>query len=205
MKTELEKRCLELSFKHNLSHLSSVLTSVNLIDKIYSVKKDDEPFILSNGHAALALYVVLEKYKGINPEDYIKKYGTHPNRCIKDGLYCSTGSLGQGITVAVGMAMANRSRNVYVLTSDGEMTEGSCWEALRIATELKLENLRITVNANGYSAYKKVDTDWLDLRMQYFYPSLVVRTNLFDYPDWLQGYDAHYVKMDEKMYREALL
>ena len=55
---KLEKRVVELSYKHGLTHLSSVLTSVNVIDKIYQVKEKTDPFILSNGHAALALYVV---------------------------------------------------------------------------------------------------------------------------------------------------
>ena len=72
------------------------------------------------------------------------------------------------------------------------MTEGCCWEALRIAGEQQLENLRVTVNANGWSAYNKVDVDLLDLCMQYFYPSLVVKTDMFKWPEWLQNVDGHY-------------
>lgn len=202
--TELKKRIVDLAYKHKLTHISSCLNAIDAIDKIYSIKKDNEPFILSQGHAGLALYVVLEKYKKIDAEYLIKKHGTHPSRDEKDGIYCSTGSLGQGLTVAVGMALADKSRNVYVLTSDGEMAEGASWEALRLASEYQLENLRITCIANGYSAYGKVDTDLLDLRMQYFYPSLVVRVNLFAYPDFLQGLEGHYVKLDEKKYKEIL-
>lgn len=204
MMNDLEKRIIELSYKHKLSHLSSCLTSVNLIDSIYSSKQKDEPFVLCNGHAGLALYVVLEKYEGRNAEELIEKHGVHPNRDLENGIYVSTGSLGQGLPIAVGMALADRSRNVYCLTSDGDMAEGSNWEALRIAGELKLENLRVTVNANGLSAYQKVDTDLLDMRMQYFFPSLVIRTNVYKYPDWMQGLNGHYVTMTEEMYREAL-
>jgi transketolase N-terminal domain/subunit len=63
---ELEKRILEISYKNKLSHLSSNLTAVNIIDEIYCIKGNTNPFILSSGHAGLALYVVLEKYYGIN-------------------------------------------------------------------------------------------------------------------------------------------
>jgi transketolase len=197
----LRKRILEISHKYKLSHIGSCLTSVDIIDHIYKVKKKKEPFILSNGHAGLALYVVLEKHEGKDAEALWVNHGTHPSRSSQDGICCSTGSLGQGLTVAVGMALANSKRNVYVLTSDGEMAEGSCWEALRIAADLRLENLRISVVANGLSAYGKVDVDLLDLRMQYFYPSLVVKTDLFSYPEWLQGLAGHYVVMDDKQYK----
>jgi len=160
---------------------------------------------LSQGHAFAALAVVLEKYEGQDAEKLVAKYMTHPTRSPEEGIWCSTGSLGQGLTVAVGMALADRSKDVYVLTSDGEMAEGACWEALRIAGEQRLENLRITVNANGFSAYNKVDVDLLDLRMQYFYPSLVIKTNMFKWPSWLAGVDGHYQKIDtEKRYKEIL-
>lgn len=200
---DLEKRLTEIAYKLKLTHLSAYYTAINLIDHIYSVKKDDDVFILSQGHAFAALAVVLEKYKGLNAEKLVKKYMTHPTRSKKEFIDCSTGSLGQGLTIAVGMALADRTKNVYVLTSDGEMTEGCCWEALQIASDNRLENLRITVNCNGYSAYNKVDIDLLDLRMQYFYPSLCVRTNMFKYPDWLQGVDGHYQGIDSpERYKE---
>ena len=205
MLTKLEKRLVDIAYELKLSHLSAYFTAVEIIDNIFSVKKKDEPFVLSQGHAFAALAVVLEKYEGKNALELVRKHGTHPTRCEEDCIDLSTGSLGQGLTVAVGMALADRSKNVYVMTSDGEMTEGSCWEALRIAGEQRLENLRVTVNANGWSAYNKVDTDLLDLRMQYFYPSLVVKTNMFKYPQWLQGVDGHYSIIDsEEKYKEML-
>jgi len=198
----LEKRVIDLSYKHQLSHIGSCLNCVNTIDSIYGVKKKNEPFILSNGHAGLALYAVLEKHEGRDAEKLLKKHGVHPNRDVKNGIYCSTGSLGQGLPIAVGAALSNRKRNVYVMVSDGEMAEGSCWEALRVAAELRLENLRITVIANGYSAYGLVDAALLDLRMQYFYPSLVLKTNLFKYPEFLQGVDGHYHILSKEDYEE---
>jgi len=201
---ELEKRIITLSYKYRLSHIGSCLTSCHIIDNIYQVKMKNEPFILSNGQAGLALYAVLEKHEGKDAEKLWKKHGTHPNRDLKDGIWCSTGSLGQGLPIGVGMALANRKRNVYVLTSDGEMNEGSCWEALRIASEQKLENLRINVIGNGYTAYGKTDVDLLDLRMQYFYPSLMVKTNLFAFPEFLQGLNGHYCVLNYKQYKEIM-
>ena len=201
---KLERRCLDLSYKHGLTHLSSVLTSVNIIDRIHLIKGKDEPFILDNGHAFLALAVVLEKEYGKDAEALVLKHGTHQNRDLEDGIWCSTGSLGQGLPIAVGMALANRNRNVYCVTSDGAMAEGSNWEALRIANEQKLENLRITVIGNGYSAYGKTDVDWLDLRMQEHYPALVVKVDMFKYPDFLQGLEGHYHKLTKEEYEEAI-
>jgi transketolase len=199
---KLQKRLVDIAYKKKLSHLSSCLTALQLIDHIYLVKSHDEPFILDNGHAGLALYVVLEKNYFKDAEALFEKHGVHPNRDADDLIDCSTGSLGQGLPIAVGMALADRSKNVYVLTSDGAMAEGSNWEALRIAGEQRLENLRVTANANGHSALGNTDTDLLDTRMQYFYPSLVAKTNLLNFPGWLQGVAGHYVTMDEEMYKE---
>jgi transketolase len=205
MLNDIEKRIIEISYKLKLTHISAYLTACNLIDGIYSTKKKDEPFILSQGHAFAALAVVLEKYEGQDAEKLVAKYMTHPTRNMEEGIWCSTGSLGQGLTVAVGMALADRTKDVYVLTSDGEMCEGCCWEALKIAADQHLENLKVTVNANGFSAYNKVDVDLLDLRMQYFYPSLVIKTNMFKFPTWLQGVDGHYQSINSPERYEEIL
>lgn len=199
-----EHRILEISYKHKLSHISSCLTAFRLIDNIFKVKGINEPFILDNGHAGLALYVALEKWHFKDAEQLLEKHGIHPNRDLQNEIYCSTGSLGQGLPVAVGMAIADRSRNVYVLTSDGALKEGSNWEALRIAGEMRLENLRITVNANGWGAYHKIDTELLDTRLQFFYPSLVLKTSLLDQPPFLQGIQGHYHVMSREDYEEVI-
>lgn len=199
---QLEKRVIDISYKHKLSHISSCLTAVNVIDKIFEIKKPEDPFVLSAGHAGLALYVVLEKREGKDAEQLLLKHGVHPNRDEADGIHVSTGSLGQGLPIVVGMALANPSKTYYVLLTDGECAEGSIWEALRIAGDFKLQNLRVAVNANGTSAYKNTDVDWLDLVLQHFYPTMMVKTNLFALPSWLQGVHGHYVVLDEEKYKE---
>ena len=200
--SKLEKQIIDISYKKKLSHLGSCLTTVRLIDMIFQAKKKEDPFILSNGHAGLALYVVLEKWGYAHAEELFDKHGVHPSRDIEHGIVASAGSLGHGLGIAVGMAIADRTRDVYVMVSDGEMAEGSCWEALRIAGELRLENLKVMINANGYSAYSKTDTEVMDLRMQYFYPSLMQRTNMYAWPEYLQGLEGHYHVLTDEEYKE---
>jgi transketolase len=145
----------------------------------------------------------LEKYGLGNAEELFKKHGTHPNRDIEHGIFASSGSLGHGIGIAVGMAFLNRNRNVFVMTSDGECTEGSVWEALRIARDNMLMNLRIIVIANGFGANGKIDTDDLRYRLNTFYPSpacQVIEKHLFSFPEYLQGLEGHYVKLDKEKY-----
>lgn len=201
---KLELRVLEISHKLKLSHLSSCLNAVNVIDMIYQVKKQEDIVVLSAGHLGLALYVVLEKNGLGNAEELFEKHGVHPNRDLDHGIHVSTGSLGQGLPIAVGMALANRNRDVFVISTDGEMNEGSMWEALRVAAENRLENLKVSILANGYSAYGTVDEDWLEQRVMAFYPCMVVRTNMFKYPDWLQGLQGHYHVMSDENYQEIL-
>ncbi len=147
---DLKKRILEISYKNKLSHLGSCLTAVDIIKEIYDKKKENEPFVLSSGHAGLGLYCVLEARGGRNAEEIFSHHGVHPDRCNECGIDCSTGSLGQGLPIAVGMALADRSKNVYCLISDGEYSEGSIWESLRIKREQTLDNLIIYCNFNSW-------------------------------------------------------
>ena len=93
MDVNLSKKILEIAYKHKLSHLGSYFSSVDIIDYIYEEKGDEDIFILSSGHCALALYVVLEKYHGLDAEKLFKKHGGHPHLCEEDHIYCSTGGL----------------------------------------------------------------------------------------------------------------
>jgi transketolase len=199
----LKKRILEISYKNKLSHLGSYFSSVNIIDNIYSLMKERDIFILSSGHCALALYVVLEKYKGINAEKLFKKHGGHPHRCEKDYLHCSTGSLGMGITAAIGRAIADPQRMVYCLISDGECAEGSIWESLRFIERHNIKNIKIYVNANGYAAYESVDLQYLENRLKSFLPSInIVYTDTNVFP-FLCGLNAHYHVMSKEDYEMA--
>ena len=200
----LKKRILEIAYKNKLSHLGSYLSSVGIIDEIYKTKNHDDIFILSSGHASLALYVTLEKYEDKNAEELFLKHGGHPHLNEDDGIYCSTGSLGLGITVAVGRALANKNRKVYVLISDGECAEGSIWESLRFIKENNLSNIEVYVNINGYAAYDKVDIKYLTDRLKVFLPPINIRyTSVNQYP-FLKGLNAHYHIMSEEDYKSTL-
>ena len=202
--SHLKKRITEIAYKNKLSHLGSYLSSVDIIDKIYKTKNKEDIFILSSGHAALALYAVIEKYEGKDAEELFLKHGGHPHRDEDNGIYCSTGSLGMGITVAVGRAIANKNRKVYVLISDGECAEGSIWESLRYIQESNLSNIEVYVNVNGYAAYDKVDTKYLVDRLKVFLPRINIRyTSVNQYP-FLRGLNAHYHVMSEKDYKSTL-
>ncbi len=193
---ELKERIMEIAKKYHLSHVSSCITTADILDTVYQIKQYKEPVILSNGHAGLALYCALEKYGGKNAEELYLKHGTHPNLDPKNGIWCSSGSLGCGFPIALGMALSNRMQDVYCVTSDGEWAEGSMWETLRTAARYHVANLIVLVNANGFSAYQDVDTDRLMWEIAAFVkencPKVsVIRTKN---PEGYEGVAGHYTK-----------
>lgn len=120
---------------------------------------DRDRFVLSKGHASPLLYAVLAE-KGVIEEDELltfRKLNTrlqgHPDLNELDGIDMSTGSLGQGISAAVGMALANRieknDHRIYALVGDGEAEEGQVWEASMAAGHYKLDNLCVIIDENG--------------------------------------------------------
>lgn len=128
-------------------------------------------FVLSKGHASAALYSVLAQ-KGFFPVEELmtfRKLGSrlqgHPStRTGLEGIEVSTGSLGQGLSIATGVALAlklnNNPANVFVLLGDGEMQEGSVWEALMSAAHKKLDNLIIVIDKNNL----QIDGDTNDVK-----------------------------------------
>lgn len=196
----IERRIIDITYQERLSHLSSCLSAWPIIHEIYNEKKEDEVFILSNGHAGLALYCELENRYGIDPVMLLHKHGIHPGKDLENKLYCSTGSLGSGLPIAVGRALANRDKNVYVMISDGEAAEGSIWESLRFVKETKLDNLKIYVNINGMSAYDYLNVEYLITRLKAFLPSINIR--LSDPPEFkfATGLLTHYYVMKPEDY-----
>ena len=122
---------------------------------------------MDNGHAALSWYVVLESLGGIDAEEMLKKHGIHANRDVENGLFASNGSLSH-TGIALGFAIANRNRKVFLIISDGSATEGSLAESLRIAKTLNLTNLEIHANFNGYTATSEIDIDYWEQFMKGF-------------------------------------
>ncbi len=223
----IKRRILEISYESHLSHIGSCLSAVDLINGIYNIKRKDEKFVLSNGHAGIALYVILEKNKHIQKEE-IKKLFIHPDRNEKLNIHVSTGSLGQGLPIAVGMAIANPKRKIYCMISDGECAEGSIWEALRIAKERKIHNLKVVVNYNGWAGYDETSSSLIDRFSGFGYevkkinghdaksidkalksepqgkPIIIFAITRSDQFLFLKGQDAHYHTMTRENYEEAM-
>lgn len=181
------KEILRISKKLNLSHIGSCLTTLQVLETIYKVKKPNDLVILDNAHAHLAHLM----FTTDNAQDLIEKYGIHCD--TRAGCVISGGSLGHAGGYGIGMALVNRKRDVYVVFSDGSMAEGSNWEALRIREELGLYNMKCYFNFNGNSALKEIDLVELTDRVYAFCPDAFIFFT--SCPDKYQGIQGHYCKV----------
>ena len=129
------------------------------IDTANPTWENRDRFVLSKGHCSPALYAVLA-VRGFFPEADLKlfrsikgHYSGHPDMCNVKGVDMSTGSLGQGLSTAVGMALAAKLNKAdyrtYVICGDGEIEEGQIWEAVMAGAKWKLDNLCVFVDVNG--------------------------------------------------------
>ncbi len=148
---KLRNRILEVALRDGMGHIPSALSILDIIWVLYDrVMTENDQFILSKGHGCMALYAVLEE-KGFL--DWSEKLWGHPKR--GGAILASTGSLGHGLPMAVGLAMAKKikgeSGRVFVLVGDGECNEGTTWESAMIAAHHKLDNLTVIVDQNHSS------------------------------------------------------
>jgi transketolase len=165
---------------------------VEILWDIYS-KHPNDVVILSNGHAGLALYCTIEHFFGINAESLLLKHGIHPCYDPENKIYCSTGSLGCGLPIAIGYAIAGRS--THCIISDGECAEGSVWESLSFIEEHNIP-IEVCVNMNGFAAYKEVNRKQLSEKLMLFYPKIKIYLTSNDpFPNTI---GAHYTKMNKE-------
>jgi transketolase len=169
---KIRARAVWMSYVGDSPHLGSQLSCVDLmvaayfsalrIDPQNAADPDRDRFILSKGHAAPALYAVLAE-RGFFSQELIEHYNEDGGRLPEQpspgsvpGLEAATGSLGHGLPIGVGMAIAGkiakRNYRVFVVLSDGECNEGSVWEAAMYAPAQKLENLIVLVDFNRWQA-----------------------------------------------------
>lgn len=153
----IRKKMINLSLEKNLCHLAPALSCIDMIYVLYKdILTKDDKFILSKGHACISLYTILREI-GLNPNVDCG----HPDIDIKNGIECTTGSLGHGLPIAVGMAFAKKIKgekgHIYVLMGDGECQEGTTWESLLIASRYKLNNLTIIIDKNNIQAIDFID------------------------------------------------
>jgi transketolase len=166
---QIRQIILEQSKRAHVGHIGSALSIADIVATLYTNvlqipdpnALDRDRFILSKGHAVLAVYAALF-LKGWISEASLNTYcadgsllGVHPEHALY-GIDFSTGSLGQGLSMAVGAALAARlqqsSRRVFALLSDAECNEGSVWEAAMFAAHHQVANLVVLLDLNGQQA-----------------------------------------------------
>ncbi len=165
IKRDCQYKILSLYKKANAGHIGSSLSCLDLLVYIFFKKfQDGDKVILSKGHAALALYVVLSK-AGFFPESELETFyqdGTflaaHPPCGNKlNGVIFGTGSLGHGLSLSTGLAFSNKftkkKSNIYCIISEGDCNEGSTWEAALFAGQHKLSNLVVLMDNNGLQGF----------------------------------------------------
>lgn len=168
LQKNLRKKIIEISHKAKSGHIGSSLSCIDLIIAILVFhKKNNEDFILSKGHAALALYVTLNYLKVIDDKQLETFYqnGTklaaHPSPNSFKEIPFATGSLGHGLPQGTGIAYANKIKNkklkTFVLMSDGETNEGTTWESAHFAASKKLSNLVVIVDNNELQGFGKTN------------------------------------------------
>ena len=164
---EIRRKILRASRDSGHDHIPTSFSIVEMLSAVYETMRHDparpkweerDLFVLSKGHASLGFYCALAQYGYLKDEElrtfgaFESRLGCHPDRHKVPGVEVSTGSLGHGISVAVGMALAFRlqgsERKVYTLIGDGESNEGTVWESLMVATHLKLANLTVLYDNN---------------------------------------------------------
>jgi transketolase len=172
--SRVRRLILEQAMRAHVGHIGSALSVADIITALYSGvlripsarHPERDRFILSNGHAVLALYAVLF-LKGFITQAQLESFstdfsllGVHPEHRLP-GIDFSTGSLGQGLSYGVGAALAARwqhsNRRVFVVVSDAECNEGALWEAVMFAAHHRLANLTCIIDLNGQQALGYTD------------------------------------------------
>ena len=157
-------RLLQMHFESRVGHIGGNLSALDILLTVYhDCLTETDQFVLSKGHAAGALYVTLWSMGRLSDDD-LKKFhgegtrlsGHPPQQGISDILF-ATGSLGHGLGLAAGLALAKRYQNetgrIFCLTSDGEWNEGSSWESLIFCRQQQLANLVVIVDLNGLQGF----------------------------------------------------
>jgi len=163
----LKKKIIQVANLSNEGHIPSAFSILDIIYVLYEqfIKNNDSDsaennnhFVLSKGHGSLALYAVLYHFKNITESEFLSfckfnsKLGGHPDRLKIPRIEVSTGSLGHGLPIALGLALAQKiekkNDRTFVLIGDGECNEGTTWESALFATEHKLNNLVCILDNN---------------------------------------------------------
>lgn len=168
------RKILDISQKVSALHIAPAFSCTEIVDAIYNEvmrignqPETDDIFLMSKGHGCMIQYVILEEKGVLSSQDlelYCKpagRLGAHPDYGTP-GIAASTGSLGHGLGIAVGQAYAEHlkgtSLRLFCVLSDGELQEGSTWEAMLMAGNLKLNNLVAVIDNNDFSGLERMST-----------------------------------------------
>jgi len=160
-KAQIIHRIIDICFSNKEGHVAS---SLSVLDLIYYIYKDhittnnQNKFVLSKGHASLGLYAILEHFNILTSQESLETFcsfdsvlGGHPTVKVS-GVEASTGSLGHGMPISVGMALAKKIKNepgiIFCLIGDGEANEGTIWESALLASHHQLNNLCCILDRN---------------------------------------------------------
>lgn len=166
---EIRKQVVDIAIKNNAGHIASSLSCVDILTVLYYglMKIGDSPFwedrdrlVFSKAHGCYGLYAILADKGFIPKKEWENFYSvSHLLGCgrnLEVGIEAGCGSLGHGLPIAVGIAfgakLQGKAYRTYCLVGDGEMQEGSCWEALQFAVKHKLSNLTIIIDRNRLQA-----------------------------------------------------
>ncbi len=164
----VKKRFLAMYKNANAGHIACSLSCAEILVFLkFGWMRDEDVLVLSKGHAAAALYSILAEY-GMIMEDEIKTFyqdGTyfaaHPPANKIKGIPFATGSLGHGLSIAAGIAFASRLKNkgrlIFCVTSDGELNEGSIWEAALFISHHRLNNVIWLIDRNNIQGFGRSD------------------------------------------------
>lgn len=197
---KIKKRIMDIGLATGCGHVPSALSIVSVLCDTYNTNPD-AIIIVSKGHGVLAQYVILNEL-GKLPDEVLDTYhkdgglSEHSTYMSEYGVYASTGSLGHGLGIGIGYAIANPKKQVIVIMSDGELDEGSTLESLRIMLKLNVSNLLPVVDVNGYQGFSKFDPNTLRLLFKSYYS--IKGESLGE--KWEDKVDAHYAKVDQETY-----
>jgi transketolase len=174
MARAIRRTVIEQSKRAGVGHIGSALSVADLVAAVYTHglretrpgDPDRDRFVVSKGHSVLAVYAALRQRGGLTQDDLdgycanASLLGVHPEHALA-GIDFSTGSLGQGLSMGAGAALAARlqgsARRVFVLMSDAECNEGSVWEAAMFAAHHRLSALTALIDLNGQQAMGNTD------------------------------------------------
>lgn len=197
---KIKDRIMKIGYETKCSHIASSMSVVNLLCTIYN-KWPEANVILSKGHGALALYVILNEL-GKLPDKVLKTFykdgglGIHSTLNKQYGIMASTGSLGHGLAIGIGYAIADKERVTIVVMSDGEMNEGSTLEALQIINRLKIDNILPIVDWNDCQGFMQTE-DIKDMKYRNFYS---IKGQGFG-EDFEGKIESHYTIITDEIYK----